>query len=81
LSPEETTALIRETPKTWFRLSREFQTTSKELLQATDKRDLEAIVRLGAELDTRCENCHKTYWYSKDPVFKDDPKEIDKDKN
>jgi hypothetical protein len=81
LSPEETTALIRETPKTWFRLAREFQTTSIELLKATEKRDLEGIDRLGAELDTRCENCHKTYWYSKDPVFKNEPKEIDKDKN
>lgn len=81
LTPEETTALIRETPKTFFRLAREFKATSKELLQATDKRDLEAIDRLGAELDSRCENCHKTYWYSKDPVFKNEPKEFDKDKN
>jgi len=73
-------SMIKETRKTFLRLAKEFQTTGIDLLAATDKRDLEAISRLGAELDTRCENCHKTYWYPKDPVFKNDPKETDKDK-
>jgi len=81
LTPEEMTPLLKETRKTFLRLVREFQGTSIELLEATDRRDLEAISRLGAELDMRCENCHKTYWYPKDPVFKNDPKETDKDKN
>jgi hypothetical protein len=80
LAPEEMESMIKETRKTFLRLAKEFQTTGIELLAATDKRDLEAISRLGAELDTRCENCHKTYWYPKDPVFKNDPKETDKDK-
>ena len=81
LTPEEMEPLLKETRKTFLRLAREFQGTSVELLEATDKRDLEAISRLGAELDMRCENCHKTYWYPKDPVFKNDPKETDKDRN
>ena len=81
LTPEEMEPLLKETRKTFLRLAGEFQATSVELLAATDKRDLEAISRLGAELDMRCENCHKTYWYPKDPVFKNDPKETDKDKN
>ena len=81
LTPEEMEPLLKETRKTFLRLAKEFQGTSVELLEATDKRDLEAISRLGAELDMRCENCHKTYWYPKDPVFKNDPKETDKDKN
>jgi len=80
LAPEEMQSMIKETRKTFLRLAKEFQTTGIDLLAATDKRDLEAISRLGAELDTRCENCHKTYWYPKDPVFKNDPKETDKDK-
>jgi len=80
LSPEEMEVSIKDTRRTFLRLAKEFQTTSVELLQATDKRDIDAISRLGAEIDTRCENCHKTYWYPKDPVFKNDPKETDKEK-
>jgi hypothetical protein len=80
LSPEQIESEISATRRTFLRLAKEYQTTAIEILQATDKKDLDGILRLGAELDMRCENCHKTYWYPNDPVFKDQPKETDKEK-
>jgi hypothetical protein len=80
LTPEEMEKSIQDTRKTFLRLAKEYKATAVEMLQATDKRSVEDILRLGAALDRGCENCHKTYWYPKDPVFKNDPKETDKDK-
>ena len=80
LSPEEIQEIIDGNRKTFLRLAKEFQTTAIEQLEAIDKRDLQALLRVGGDIDTRCENCHKTYWYPNDPAFKNEPKETDKDK-
>jgi len=80
LGPEEIEASINANRKTFLRLAREFQGTAVDLLHAIEKKDLHALLDLGGDLDTRCENCHKTYWYPNDPAFKNDAKEIDKDK-
>jgi len=80
LTPEQIETEIAATRRTFLRLATEFRTTAVEILAAADNRDLNALLRLGAELDVRCENCHKTYWYPNDPVFKNEPKETDKDK-
>ncbi|MBV7537741.1 cytochrome c [Duganella sp. sic0402] len=36
---------------------------SQQLLKASDKRDVESLMKLGDGLDHACEACHKTFWY------------------
>jgi len=80
LGPEEIQAVIDGNRATFARLAKEFQDTAIEQLEAIDKKDLMSLLKVGGDIDTRCENCHKTYWYPNDPAFKDSPKETEKDK-
>ena len=79
LGPEEIEALINKDRPTFIRLAREFQETAVEQLKAIDNKDLPGLLKAGGDIDTRCENCHKTYWYPNDPAFKNEPKETDKE--
>ncbi len=79
LGPEEIEALIDKDRPTFIRLAREFQETAIEQLKAVDNKDVQELLRTGGDIDTRCENCHKTYWYPNDPAYKDEPKETDKE--
>jgi hypothetical protein len=80
LGPEEIMAIIDGNRATFHRLAHEFQQTAIEQLEAVNKKDLPALLKVGGDIDTRCENCHKTYWYPNDPAFKNDAKETEKDK-
>jgi hypothetical protein len=73
LNPEEIQALIDKDRPNFIRLAKEFQQTAIEQLQAVDDKDIDAMLRIGGDLDTRCENCHKVYWYPNDPAYKDQP--------
>jgi len=73
LGPEEIQALIDKDRPNFLRLAKEFQTTAIEQLKAVDDKDIEALLKVGGDVDTRCENCHKVYWYPNDPAFKDQP--------
>jgi hypothetical protein len=73
LNPEEIEALIAKDRPTFVKLAKEFQVTAIEQLKAVDERNVPEILRIGGDLDTRCENCHKTYWYPNDPAYKDPP--------
>jgi len=71
LGPEEIEHLINTDRADFLRLAKEFQGTGLELLKAVDDKNLDEILRTGGDLDTRCENCHKKYWYPNDPVYKE----------
>lgn len=43
------------------------RSTSVQLLDAIDRRDVAALTDLGGTLDEVCEACHRTYWYPDDP--------------
>jgi hypothetical protein len=73
LGPEEIQALIDKDRPNFIKLAKEFQQTAIEQLKAVDDKDIDAMLRIGGDLDTRCENCHKVYWYPNDPAFKDQP--------
>jgi hypothetical protein len=79
LGPDEIQALIDKNRPTFIRLAKEFQDTAIEQLKAVDDKDLQALLKTGGDIDTRCENCHKTYWYPNDPAFANQPKETDKE--
>ena len=81
LSPEEIEDLINKDRPTFIRLAREFQATAIEQLKAVDNKDLQGLLKTGGDIDTNCENCHKTYWYPNDPAFANQPKETDKEHN
>jgi hypothetical protein len=66
-SPEEIEKLINKDRAQFIKFAKEFQQTAIEQLKAIEDRNMPELLRTGGELDTRCENCHKVYWYSSDP--------------
>jgi len=70
LGPEQIEALINKDRPSFVKLAKEFQQTAIEQLKAVDDRNIQELLRTGGDLDTRCENCHKVYWYPNDPAFK-----------
>jgi len=70
LGPEQIESLINKDRPTFVKLAKEFQQTAIEQLKAVDDRNIQELLRTGGDLDTRCENCHKVYWYPNDPAFK-----------
>jgi hypothetical protein len=75
LGPEEIEALINKDRAQYVKLVKEFQQTAIEQLKAVDDRNIMELLRTGGDLDTRCENCHKVYWYPNDPSFKEEAKD------
>jgi len=71
LGPEQIEALINKDRPSFVKLAKEFQQTAIEQLKAVDDRNIQELLRTGGDLDTRCENCHKVYWYPNDPAFKE----------
>ena len=70
LNPEDIEALITKDPATYIKLTKEFQVTAIAQLKAMDERNVPELLRIGGDLDNRCEGCHKIYWYPNDPVYK-----------
>jgi hypothetical protein len=75
LNPDEIQALIDKDRATFNKLAAEFQQTALEQLKAVDDKNIPELLRTGGDLDTRCENCHKVYWYPNDPAYKNLPTE------
>jgi hypothetical protein len=40
----------------------------RQLVDAADRHDVDAITQLGGTLDEVCETCHRAFWYPDDPV-------------
>lgn len=75
LNPEEIEGLINKDRDTFIKLAKEFQQTAIDQLKATEDRNIEELLRLGGDLDVKCENCHRKYWYPNDPAFQEQPPE------
>jgi hypothetical protein len=43
------------------------QESSRKLLAAIEKRDIDAFLEAGGDLDEACETCHRRFWYPKSP--------------
>jgi len=70
LSPEQIEALIAKDRPQFVKLAQDFQQTAIEQLKAVDEKNIQDMLKAGGDLDTKCENCHKVYWYPNDPAFK-----------
>lgn len=73
LGPEEIEKLINKDRTQYIKLVKEFRQTAVEQLKALEDRNKEKILATGGDLDTRCENCHRVYWYPNDPALKEQP--------
>jgi len=63
LTPEQVDALLVSDRATFIAFAREMQKTTRAALDAVGKRDAEALLRAGSEIDRACESCHMTFWY------------------
>jgi hypothetical protein len=39
------------------------QATAQRTLEAIDRKDVDAVVKTGGDIDAACEACHVTFWY------------------
>jgi len=44
------------------------RTAGRRVLAAVDARDVDALLREGAEMDNACEACHRSFWYPREVV-------------
>jgi len=65
LPPEEIRALIDKNPEAWDLFAQQLQDAMKPALAAIDKKDAQALLDAGDEIDTACESCHTTFWFPK----------------
>ena len=67
LEPAEIAALIRKNRRAFDGFARELQSLAAEALRATDRKDVPALLDIGARMDEVCESCHQTFWYPPQP--------------
>jgi len=63
LTPGEIEKLIASTRPAFVDLARGLQETALQALAAADRKDPQALLKIGAQIDAACEACHVTYWY------------------
>jgi cytochrome c556 len=63
LSPEEIEKTINQDRKAFVDFAHALHDAAVPALQATEKRDPQALLDAGEKIDTACENCHLKYWY------------------
>lgn len=63
LSPTEIDARIARDRDSWNLYADSAQEQAVKALQAIDAKNVEALYRVGGDLDQRCEACHVAFWY------------------
>jgi hypothetical protein len=59
---------IKSDPAEFAARAKALQEAARALLGAIDKRDIQAYLAAGSQLDHACESCHQRYWYPNDKV-------------
>jgi hypothetical protein len=65
LTPDQIAKLVASDRATWIARARELVEAATQALQATEKKDAEALLTAGDTIDGACEHCHLKYWYPK----------------
>jgi hypothetical protein len=65
LTPDQITKLVASDRATWIARARELVAAATRALNATEKKDAEALLDSGDAIDAACEHCHLKYWYPK----------------
>jgi cytochrome c556 len=63
LTPAQIDAAIKANPEEFEQFAGAAQDSAKDALKAIDSKDTAALIRVGGDLDQRCEACHLTFWY------------------
>ncbi len=63
LEPPEITALVKKNQAAFDAFAGALQAVGVEALHATEARDTDALLEIGAKMEEVCESCHQTFWY------------------
>jgi len=63
LEPEQIEALLAADRGAWAAFVSGLRESARVVLDAVDRKDVDALLEAGDGLDLACENCHVVYWY------------------
>lgn len=63
LSPDQITAKVEKDPVEWNARIEALRNAGLEVMELVKRKDVKELWDAAENLDTACENCHKTYWY------------------
>jgi hypothetical protein len=63
LEGPEIDALIKKNQAGFDAFAAALQTVGVEALHATEAKDSDALLEIGAKMEEVCESCHQTFWY------------------
>jgi cytochrome c556 len=63
LEPSQIERGIAEKHALFVSFAKALQGTALQALDAIDRKDTDAVVKTGGEIDASCEVCHVTFWY------------------
>jgi hypothetical protein len=67
-TPAQAQAEIDKDRPAFIVFAHSLQDAAGSALAAIEKRDANALLEAGGDLDEACENCHKRYWYPNSPT-------------
>lgn len=67
-TPAQAQAEIDKDRPAFIAFAHSLQDAAGSALAAIEKRDANALLEAGGDLDEACENCHKRYWYPNSPT-------------
>jgi hypothetical protein len=68
LSPQEIELRIERQRAAFTGFANGLRETARQALEAIDRKDSEALLRAGGDIDVACEACHVTFWYPNQPA-------------
>ena len=63
LTPEQIDLRIAASRPAFVQFVRALRGTTQQALDAIDRKDADALLMIGGDIDEACEACHVTYWY------------------
>jgi hypothetical protein len=66
-TPEQAQAAIDQERAAFVAFARALQSSAGDLKEAIEKRDIDAYLKAGGEIDEACEACHTKFWYPNAP--------------
>jgi hypothetical protein len=63
LTPAQITAKVEHDPVEWNARIEALRNVGLEVLDVVKRKDVKELWDAGENLDTACENCHRSYWY------------------
>lgn len=63
LSPQQIDQRIASDRAAFVQFAHGLHATATKALEAIDRKDSEALLQAGGDIDSACEACHVTYWY------------------